>query len=335
MYESLPFELKLMHGTKSVSDENPMKYMDLMYKTINPEMLKIAVKDAKNVISKETKRKGKNYNVFMTIGGDGMHRAMYEGAIGALLWLPEYADRAKDIKKIDEKDIEIFKKVLRAIDLPTVSDVSSSSCRHYAFFLADFVRWLSTGVTSIKMREKMRSNMEMCRFLTATGMDSFPSIPFTTYYIGAVKHNDAMILTEKISKSFNFNKYMSKITRELNDPKFVVVPDNTPLVGIPGHPLANLILGELKNDNVEWLGAFVSNEEFSRICLEQGLTTKEVLNYIYTTSPEAHKTLHSRGNSIANFIENQHLAKQVFELRHKVYSVEKIDEEEIDKLLES
>lgn len=333
MYEDLPFELKLMFATKSVSDENPMKYIDLMYKTVNPEAMKLAVKDIRSVISKENKRNGKPYDVFMTLGGDGMNRSLFEGAIGSLLWLQDYVDRAKVVKKIDENEVEIFKKVLRAIDLPTVHDENGSSCRHYAYFLADYVRWLTSGVNAVKMKNRMRSNMELSRYLTATGMNSFPALPFTSYYVGTVKHDDQMILTEKISKSFNFNDYMSKVSRELNDPKFVVVPENTPLVGIPGHPLANLILGELKNDNVEWLGAFVSNDEFSRICLEQGLTTKEVLNYIYTVSPEAHTAKLSKGDPISKFIENQYLGKQIFELRHKIYSVEKIDEDEIDELL--
>jgi len=343
--EDIPFELQLMFAAKSVSEDNPLKYIDLMYKTVNPEALKLAVKDVRSIMNKENKRAGKCFDVFMTLGGDGMHRAMYEGAIGSLLWLNDYVDRAKVVKKLDEKDVETFKKVLRAIDLPSVSDCTTdaatgelkanSSCRHYAYFLADYVRWLTTGVTAFKVKNKMRSNMELCRYLTATGMDSFPSIPFTTYYVGQVKHTDHMLLTEKISKSFDFTKYMSKVSRELNDPKFVIVPENVPLVGIPGHPLANLILGELKNDTVEWLGGFVSSSEFSRICMEWGLTTKEVLNYIYSVSPEAHKQKYSKGDPIAKFIENQHLGKQVFELRHKVYSVENIDEEEIDKLLES
>ena len=336
----LSIEQKLALATMTVPNEDPIPYFNSMYKSINPMLIQEAVRVAKKELQKENKKNGKLANVYLTLGSDGNTRSLYTGAISALLWLFDYIDIAGPAFGVSKTEIENTKKVLRAIKLPQAFDAKfnegenkfeeSSSCRHYATFLASFVAWLTNGTSLVKCKnekEKLRTNFELSRFLTGLALNSFPSIPFTAYYIGSIKTNDMMDLAEKMSRIVDFSKYMTPESITLNQPKFVVQNESAPLVGISGHPLANTILGQENNGNVEWFGLFQESDEFAKICQKSGITTKDVKKYMYQTSKNEHTKNLERGDKIATFIQQQGFTEELFNLRHKNYNIDTGEEE--------
>lgn len=334
----LTLEQRLSCAIMSVPNEDPIQYFNSMYKTISPVMVQEAVRVAKKELQKENKKNGKPVNVYLTLGSDGNTRSLYTGAIGALLWLPQYLDIAGNSFGVSKEDIETTKRVLRAVKLPQAFDAKfneatntleeSSSCRHYASFLASLVAWFTNGTTLVTCKSKLRTNLELTRFLTGLALNSFPSIPFTAYYIGSIKTNDAMELSERMSRVVDFNKYMTPESITLNQPKFTVQNESAPLVGISGHPLANTILGQENNGNVEWFGLFQESDEFAKICQKAGVTVKDVKKYMYQTSEAEHARNLEHGDKIAQFINQQNFTKELFELRHKTYGLEGLDDEE-------
>ena len=328
----LSIEQRLSMAIMSVPNEDPIQYFNSMYKTISPVMVQESVRVAKAELQKENKKNGKPVNVYLTLGSDGNTRSLYTGAIGALLWLFDYIDIAGKSFGVSQSEIETAKKVLRAIKLPQAFDAKfneaenkleeSSSCRHYASFLASFVAWLTNGTSLVTCKDKLRTNMELTRFLTGLALNSFPSVPFTAYYIGSIKTNDMMELAEKMARVVDFSKYMTPESITLNQPKFVVQNECAPLVGISGHPLANTILGQENNGNIEWFGLFQESDEFARICQKAGFTVKDVKKYMYQTSEGEHTRNLERGDKLAQFIQSQHITKELFNLRHKAYGLD-------------
>ena len=212
---------------------------------------------------------------------------------------------------------------------PTSQLVATTTCRHYASFLGSLVQWASTGVTSTVIQGRMRSNLELSRFLSKLALNSFPSIPFTAFYIGSVKTGDMMDFAERMSRVVDFNKYMTPESITLNQPKFVVQTDNAPLVGITGHPLSNMIYGQENNGHTEWFGLFMDNPEFSNLCIKNGVSVKDVKKYIYMTSWKEHQSKVASGDRLALFIQNQNIIKDVFEMRHKECGIDEDDAYEI------
>lgn len=335
----LTFGQLLQAKLREVPNEDPMSFIKYMYSTVHPGMIQLAVKDAKLALTKENKKAGKPVNVYLTMGAEGMDESFYTGAVSALLWLQDYIDLAKTNFDCSQADVDVVKKVLRKIGLPHVSDarvenrsvdadgkevsgqspqlVATTTCRHYAAFLGSLVQWASTGVTSTAIQGKMRSNLELSRFLSKLALNSFPSIPFTAFFIGNVKTADMMDFAERMSRVIDFNKYMTPESITLNQPKFVVQTDNAPLVGISGHPLSNMIYGQENNGHTEWFGLFMDNPEFSNLCIKNGVSVKDVKKYIYMTSWKDHQLNITKGDRLALFIQNQNIIKDVFEMRHK------------------
>ena len=331
-------EQQLLAAIQSVPNESPIEYFNSMYKSISPVMVQEAVRVAKKELIKENKKNGKPVNVYLTLGSDSMARSLYAGAIGSMLWLNDYISIAGPQFGVSESDIETTKKVLRACKLPQAFDArfneqtgkieESSSCRHYSSFLASFVAWLTSGTTLVQCKSKVRTNLELTRFLTGLALNNFPSIPFTAYYIGSIRSLDMMELAEKMSRIVDFNKYMTPESITLNQPRFVVQNESAPLVGIAGHPLANTIIGQESNGNVEWFGLFQESEEFSKICQKAGLTPKDVKKYMYQTTEKEHNRNLERGDKVAQFIQQQNFTKELYEMRLRNYGLE--DEEEED-----
>ena len=340
---NLSFSQLLQAKLREIPNEDPVKYFKYMYSTIHPGMVSLAVKDAKRALVRENKKSGKSVNVYLTLGSDGMTESLYTGAVAALLWLQEYIDIAKTTFGCSSAEVETTKKVLSKIGLPHSTDASvdektgeikaSSTCRHYASFLGSLVQWMTTGVTAFKVQGKMKSNMELSRFLSALALNSFPSIPFTAYYLGSIKTDDPMELSAKMSRVIDFNKFMTPESIELNQPKFIVQNENTPLVGISGHPLANIVYGQETNGNVEWFGLFQESEEFNKICIKYGVSATDVKKYMYQTSWQEHQKNITEGHKIALFIQSQNITKDIFELRHKEYSINMDDEPNEDDYL--
>lgn len=335
--ETLTIEQQLSSILSTVPNEDPVEYFNQMYKSISPVMIREAVRVAKSELNKENKKNGKPVNVYLTLGSDGMTRSLFQGAIGMLLWIQDYLTVAGEKFGVSKTEIETAKKVLRACKLPQAQDAKfneqtgkleeSSSCRHYASFLASYVAWLTNGTSLVTCKTKLRTNFELVRFLTGLSLNSFPSIPFTAYYIGSIRTLDMMELAEHMSKIVDFNKYMTPESITLNQPQFVVQTDSAPLVGISGHPLANTVLGQENNGNVEWFGLFQDSEEFTKICQKAGLTPKDVKKYMYQTNEKEHRKNLERGDKVAQFIQQQNFTKELYELRLKNYGLDNEEEE--------
>lgn len=341
MSDSVSFQELLQRALLSVPNEDPVEYFNNMYKSISPALVQEAVRNARAELQKETKKYEKNKtcklaNVYLTLGADGFTQSLYTGVIGTLLWLNDYIDIAGEKFGISKNDLEITKRTLNSLHLPQAFDAkfdestnqltASSSCRHYASFLGSFVSWATTGCTKVQCKDQLRTNMELTRFLTGLALNSFPSIPFTAYHIGTTRVPDLIELAEKMSKVIDFTKYMTPESITLNQPQFVVQNESAPLVGIVGHPLANTILGQESNGNVEWYGLYQESEEFSKICQRAGINSKDVKKYMYTVSEPEHQKILAKGNAddrykVAKFIESQSLTKEIYQLRNKTMSI--------------
>ena len=324
-----------MAQASRITEENPLTYANRMYRTINPLAMASILKNAKSFINKENSRNGKEVDVYITLGGETNYEKIFDGLIGGILFLYDYLDIAAQIKKIDDKDLETTKKVLKAIDLPVRAD-EGTSCRHYAQLIQSFLQWLTLGFDQGKIEGKTRNNYEIVRFLRATALEQFPAIPPTVYHVDKTRTNNPFKLAEKLQNNFHFTDYMSKVSVQLNEPRFVVATGNSPIVFQAGHPLTSTYLGTEKDGEVEWLGIFTESEEFNRICMEAGVYMKEVKRYMMENNMESHLNNLKRGkNQIAKFIESQSLAKAMFDQKVKAYSTEGeiTDRDELEKIL--
>lgn len=325
----------------NIPEDNPVEYFDKMYASINPGAMMYAIEQAKimveaeNTISSKSKKNTENANVYVTLGGESMTQSFYTGVIAALMWLPKYIEESASRLKVSQTSIDTTLGVLRQCQLPQIHDVKEeliggnkvsvepSSLRYYSAFLSSIVSWLNSGVNDFKVSGVMKTNMEMCRYLSATAIGSFPSVPFACYHVGNCKTNDIFALSEKMGKSFDWTEFMTDECYVLNEPKFVVASDNAPVVGIIGHPLTETFIAEIKEGQSKWVGLFVESEEFSKLCAQNGLTTDMIKKYIINNSPEQHSNNLAKKDVVATFIEGQKLTKQCFNMRHEFSSVDK------------
>ena len=330
---------------QNVSTGNPIDYFERMYDSVNPGMIMSAVDEAKKVIrnfkavgNKEScvsSEPTQNANVFITMGGDSLNQSFYDGIIATLLWLPEYLKEIRSRIGVSEADLTTPLNVLKEAKLPQLHDVKEktidrkkveikpSSVKHYAAFLGSIVSWLAEGVSHFQIKGPMKSNLELVRYLGGCATKHFPSIPFAAYYIGnvSVTQDKMFELSEKLGKSFKWTDYMTNESYTLNEPKFVVTSEFSPIVGIIGHPLSETFIAEVKEGKTKWIGMFVESEEFSKICAKNGLTSDMIKKYIIATTPEQHVINLSKKHHIAEFIEKQSITKQCFEWRHKYKTV--------------
>lgn len=314
----------------TVSNENPLDYFNSMYKSVNPMAIEMAVSAGEKIIQQQNKKNGsKVANVFMNIGSDSINNSFLQGIIAALLWMPSYIRDLAEPLKLSRDEVNTCLKVLKQANLPTVFDaydieingkttkVESSSCRHFALFLTSITQWCYGGVSQFKNSGEPRSNIDLVRFLTATALNSFPSIPFTTYFLGQCKTNDYAKLAEQLTKEFNWTDYMSKEAYSINQPRFQVCSEHSPLVGCCSNPLAMLLVGETTNNKTTWLSVFCEGEEFSRLCLENSLTMNEVKDYVLKTSKQQHQKNINENNKIALFVDKNKIVAQGFQLLHR------------------
>ena len=320
----------------SVSTENPLDYFNSMYKSINPMAIDLALESAKKILvntsksaAKASAQDPKIARVFMNIGGDSVNDSFLQGIIATLLWLPDYIRDIMEVKHLSREEVDTCLKVLGECNLPKVFDafdkkidgktvkINSSSCRHYALFLTAITQWCFNGITIFKNTGEPRSNIEMVRYLTATALNTFPSIPFCSYYVGQCRTEDYAKLAENLTKNFNWTEYMSKEAYAINQPRFQVCSEDAPLVACCNHPFAMLLVGETTNNKTTWLSIFCEGEEFAKLCLDNSLTVNEVKEYVLKTSKEKHRDNLTAGHKIAKFVDKNKLVSQGFQLLHR------------------
>lgn len=336
--DDLAQHLSLLLST--VTTENPLEYFNDMYKSVNPQCINIARTEAKKILDKQSTKASKDdkpVNVYFTLGGDSINKFLMEGIIATLLWLPYYIQDVEEVFKLPHEDVITTLKVLNSIMLPKVMDAkdientnnkeTASNCRHYASFLIAIIRWLTTGVTMFHNTGEGRTNMELVRYLAATALNTFPSVPYCAYFLGQTQTPDMAKLTETLSKEIYplLQELMTKEAYQINSPKIVVQTQTAPLVGISGHPLGELFVGMLDDTTkkTEWFGVFVKSEQFEQLCTEHGMSINEVHEYVMGISKAQHQKIlqdkkHDK-HHIAEFIEQQgnELIKTGFDLFHK------------------
>ena len=332
----------------NVSTENPTEYFDKIYSSVNPIMMMEALNEARaiieneNTVSMKSKKSKETAEVYITLGGESMTQNLYTGIIAALTWLPNYLRDIAPKFDIDEHSLDVCLSVLDKCALPKLHDVKEevikgekvkiepSNIKHYSAFLAAIISWLNDGVGLFKVKGTMKTNLELCRYLSAAAVESFPAIPFGCYHVGTCKTTDIAKLTENLGKSFDWLKYMTDESYTINQPQFVVTTDNAPVVGIIGHPLTETFAVKTEEGVSKWLGIFVETEEFNKICAQAGITVNQLKKYIITTSPEEHQKKLQQHDTVATFINNQKLTNEIFKLRHKFSSV-KLDADEVEE----
>jgi len=308
-----------------VTTEDPLEYLDKEYCSLNIGMLEDAIISGKQKFQEMNKIKdNKKLNCYLTVGGDSFNKSFWNGCIATLLWLEDFIGQANKNYGIKEEEIEVTKNVLSRMMLPKITDVTVegtnlktiSNCQQYAAFLFAVANWCSSGLYKIKTSESAHTNMEVVRLLTSTSLNNFPSLPFAAYFIGQIKNNDIFNVTEQMGKFYDFRKYMSDQSIMLNEPKFVVQTDNSPICGIVGHPLTNWAIAEKSKtgNGVEWLGLFEKTKEFEEICVKNGFSAEDVKKYLLMLSKETHENNLKKKNKLAEFCESQHLVKTAIEL---------------------
>ena len=326
----------LISMISSVSSENPLEFTENMYSSINPAMISEVLNKSKEIVKKENIKNGNNCDCFLCLGGDNINEMFFQGVIAGLLWLPHYLDDVVEIFKLSRSDVDICKSVLDKIKLPKMFDaydiknnegittkIHPSSCRHYASFLSAIIKWATTPSTDFQQKGEPRSNLEIIRHLTSTALKSFPSIPFCSYYLGSCKTKNGMEFSEKLSKSIDFSEYMSEISIKINQPRFIISMNSAPLVGVSGHPLSNLLVGQYSpsTNTAEWFGLYAQNSEFERLCTENGFTKEQIINYTLGSTKNKHQQIltepTSQYYSIAQFVEKNQLLKYGFDKYHQ------------------
>lgn len=318
------------------STENPLLYVNEMYKTIHPGAIRAAVDEARSLIEAEskamTKKRSKEFEqaeVYLTLGGESMTESFYTGVIATLLWLPKYVKESASRCGVNTNDANVCVEVLKKCQLPQVHDVHETviegnkvsvepaNVRFYSAFLSAIVSWCNNGVSDFAIKGNMKTNYELARYLSASALNSFPSVPFGCYHIGSCQTEDIFKFSEKIGSSFDFTKYMSDLCYQLNSPKFVVTTPNAPIVSIVGHPLTETFVAEMKDGNAKWLGLFIESDEFARIAAQNGLTINQIKTYIIGHTTKQHSEELAKKNPVAMFIDKNKITKECFELRHK------------------
>ena len=325
-----------------VPEENPLDYFNKIYVNINPMMMSEALKQARILVAAEESKTKKSRNkeevdVYLIMGGENLNKSFYTGVIATLLWLPEYLKQSTSKFGVSKVDAEITQKVLNSCRLPAIHDVSedvingvkvsieSSSVRHYTAFLSSIISWCNNGITDFHVNGKQRTNMELSRYLSSAALNTFPSIPFAAYYIGTTHSEDPMAFAEKVGKTMKWTDYMSDENYILNEPKFVCTCRDAPIVSIPGHPLTDTFVAEIKDGQAKWLGIFVENEEFTKLCAKEGLTSNDIKKYIIEHNENEHRNLLAKHDPIAMFLEKQKMIKEAFKLKDK-FSCSHIEE---------
>lgn len=321
-----------------VSKENPLTYINEMYKTIHPGAIRAAVEDAKNLVdaenkaaskAKSQKKKLEEAEVYLTLGGESLTENFYTGIVSTLLWIPKYIKECASRCGVSDKDAETCIEVLKKCQLPQVHDVHETviegnkvsvepaNVRFYSAFLSAILSWCNNGITDFQVKGNMKTNYELSRYLAASALNSFPSVPFASYHIGNCQTEDIFKFSEKIGNTFDFTKYMTDLCYQINSPKFVVTTPNAPIVSIVGHPLTETFIAEMKDGNASWLGLFIESDEFARLAAQNGLTINQIKTYIIGHTTKQHSEELAKKNPVAVFIEKNKITKECFELRHK------------------
>lgn len=307
----------------SLSPDDPLKYLEKMYDSVNPAFINAAVEMGKAKLSSLNNKKGtKEANVYFTLGQENATRSRISGFFSAILWLEDFIRSKGEQAGVTAAEMETYTTILRKMGLPQIVDAyipdgRKYDVRSYAAILSSWLLWLKNGSLANTPGAKVtRSNEEVCECLTAAALDSYPAIPFTSYYLGTIKTNkDVLTLAEDMYKDSNFNRFISDDFSLINEPKYIVTTPNAPIVNVINHPLGVMTYGmsDANKQTVKWFAAFSASDEFAKIAASANTTPEAISKYMITTSLEEHKKNLQLGNPIAKFIDTQKICGEIYE----------------------
>lgn len=326
--KGIPLELVLNDIIAQIPNEDPLKYADIMYESINPALISWITMNARDFIrdnkALNDKKGTKEANIYFTMGVPAANKSLFLGFIASFLWLSEYVQAKGRDFHVTEQEEKTFNAVMRKMGIPCLRDiffpdptqVRNYSTKNYAACLSNFAVWLArSSLANKESALHTRSNKEVCELLTTSALGTWPAVPFTAYYLGTVKTTKSIPdLAEICSKNVQFKKYLSDDFMKINNPTFLVTTSNAPVVDMVGHPLSVLTYGlsDPLSKGVEWFAGFSETEEFDKLCMKYGITPKDVKKYMITTGEETYNNDLERGHPIAKFIDGQNLTKALF-----------------------
>ena len=335
----------------TISPDDPFKYLEQMY-SCSPAFIQTAVINGKEKLAKINNKKGSNVvDVYFTLGNENMTRSRISGFFSGLLWIEDYIREKKDALKITNAELNTFSKVLNKANIPTISAMRDvlevgekpkvQTLRTYAACLGSYAIWLSRASLANKSGSKVtRSNVEACNLLTAGCLNSYPALPFTSYYLGTIKTNeDVLAISEKMYKESRFDDYITDEFAQINAPSFLVCKAGSPVVNCVNHPLCMKTIGLTSSNgpdsNITWHAGYAHAREFDQLCQKHNTSSAAVSKYIITTSWEQHQENVRKNDPLALFIEKQKIVKEIYErfressglLTEKIDDLEKKDYE--------
>ena len=312
---------------KEMPTEDPLKYLGNMYDSVNPAFISFAISKAKEKIQELNNKKGtKECQVFFEMGQENISRARISSFFSGILFIEDYIRSKGPTLGLTPSEIKTFTDVMRRVGLPTLTDAYTQdgpvySTKTYDAVLSSWLIWMSrASIVNRQGSDTMRSNREVCDVLTSSALNSYPGIPFTAYYIGTIKTNeDIPTIAEKLYKGTKFDKYISDEFAAINEPKFVAMTSNAPVTAIALHPLVFNATGitDANSNTVEWISGYCNNNEFTKLCMKNNLTPKQVSIYMLSTSLEHHQRNLESKHPIATFINEQGITKAIYEQLRK------------------
>lgn len=312
---------------KEMPSEDPLKYLGNMYDSVNPAFINFAVSKAKEKAAELNNKKGtKECQIFFEMGQENISRAKISSFFSGLLFIEDYVRSKGPTLGITPTEIKTFTDVMRRVGLPTLTDAYTQdgpvySTKTYDAVLSAWLLWMSrASIVNRQGSEATRSNREVCDVLTSSALASYPGVPFTAYHIANIKTNeDIPTIAEKLYKGTKFDKFISDEFAAINEPKFVALTANAPVAAIAVHPLVFNATGlvDANSNTVEWFSGFTQNAEFTKLCMKNNLTPKQVAVYMLSTSLEHHQRNIEAKHPVATFINEQGITRAVYEQLRK------------------
>lgn len=318
-----PSVVQIINGLiADLPSEDPLKYLETMYASINPLFPRDAVQAGKLMLQKLNDKKGKQeVNVHFTMGQENATRSRIEGFFSGILFIEEYVRAKGDTYGVTASEMKTYSTVLRKMGVPQtnsayVPEGRTYDIRSYEGLLTSWLMWLSNGSLANTSGAKVtRSNKEVCSCLTASTLASYPAVPFASYYVGTIKTNrDVLDIAKEMHKVAGFEKMLTDEFRRVNEPKYIVTNASSPVVNMVNHPLTALTYGILDQNKqvLDWFAGYSTSREFERLASNAGISLKDVDKYMLTHSASQHEAELALNNPIAKFIDGQKITKQIY-----------------------
>lgn len=306
------------------------------FASINPACVLQAVEGMKKEIAKIDNNIVPNYNdfnIYFTLGTRYCSDEFYIGALSALLWLKTYFHHLYETKTINADELEVANSVLSKGKIPNTEDIKPSY--YYSSFLYSIGKWCNNVATvknfnkdeekndNSSKNDSYKNNYDLASYLMKCCVGSFPAVPYSAYYVGSINNIDPQAFLSQLTNNLSFEKYFSKESIMVNNPKFEVMNAFSPITECAYSPFRELFVLQKEGVKTEWLTIFRDSEEFEKLCTEKGINVADVKKYTIGMTLSKHKENLTKNDKIAVFIDNSTGFKQLFETYAKEFEERK------------